>query len=289
MFEEIQKEFYESLVESIKERKKNLKIKRDDILPDPKRITDIFKKKRDARHPYLIGRDEYPRLIYLFLCNDKKSFDNLGVLERENLEELKKNCDNNYDIMLWGPINWDKMFQDVITELSESDRSEGLGKIFEDTLEDYVPYAAIKYEGLHPDYAKKYIFPDDRERKRLDAIEWVHLRHGSRVFKLTFDKRFGGKTLYEFDKEFDEFVSDYLEERTAKDYSFGSQTYDFHKSYSRIVIHWQELPEIKYGDVPDKKSNLAILLDEYRKYGQEHMKKLEKYQQEFDKFHLDIG
>ena len=287
MFEEIQKEFYESLVKSIKARKKDLELTRDDILPDPKRITNILKKTSDARHPYLIGRDEYPRLIHLFLCEDKESFVNVNVLDREQLEELRKNCNNNYDKMLWEHCNWDKMFEDIIKELSESDRSEGLGRIFEDTLTDYAPYAAIKKEGLHPKYAIVYIFPDEEERKRQDAIKWVHLRHGSRLFKQTFYKRFSGKTLCEFYTEFHEFVTDYLKERNAKDYSFGAQTYSFHQSFSRIVMHWQSLPEVQYGDIGDEKSELQILLEEYKKYGEKHMKKLEEYQRKFDKLHID--
>lgn len=309
MFEKIKEKFYESLIESIKDRKKSLNVIRDDILPDPKRVTDILKITCDAHHPYLIGRDEYPRLLYLFRCKGKEEYVDVNILDRENLEELKKKCGNNYDEMLWKHIDWNKMFQDVVTELSKFVISEEVKKlkelkelkkleeqkklvklavIFENALVDYVPYAAVKEEGLHPDYAKIYISEDERERKRQDAIEWVHLRHGSELFKQTFYKKFSGKTLREFDKEFHEFVSDYLKERERKDYSLGSQTYNFHQSFSRIIIHWQELPEVLYGDVSDEKSDMYILLDEYRKYGMEHMKKLEEYQREFDKLHIDI-
>lgn len=288
MFEETKEKFYKSLVGSIEKRKKSLYLIRDDILPDPKRVTNILKIRRDARHPHLIGRDEYPRLIYLFLCKDKDSFDSLDVLDRENLEKLREKCGNNYDKMLWEHIDWDKMFKDVIKELSEFDISEGLGKIFEKTLIDYVPYAATKDEELHPDYGRLFIFQDEKKRKRQDAIKWIHLRHGSELFKQTFYKKFSGKTLCEFDMEFHEFVSDFLKERKYNDFSFGSQTYEFHKTFSRIIIHWQELPSVKYGDVSDEKSDLEILLDEYYKYGREHMKKLEEYQQQFDKLNTDI-
>lgn len=311
MFEEIKEKFYESLIESIKDRKKSLEVIRDDILPDPKRVTKILNIIRDAHHPYLIGRDEYPRLIYLFRCKNKDLFDKEDILNVE-VKTLREKCGNNYDEMLWEHIDWDKMFQDVITELSKFVISEEAKKlkelkeqkelkkleeqkklvklavIFENALVDYVPYAAVKNEGLHPNYVKVCIFDDERERKRQDAIKWVYLRHGSSVFKQTFYKRFSGKTLHEFDKEFHEFVLDYLEEKNTKDYSLGKQTYSFHKSFSRIIIHWQELPEVKYGDVSDEKSDMYILLDEYRKYGMEHMKKLEEYQREFDKLHIDI-
>ena len=108
------------------------------------------------------------------------------------------------------------------------------------------------------------------------------------LFQETFYKRFSGKTLREFDKEFQEFVSDYLKERKDNEFSFGSQAYEFHKTFSRIIIHWQELPEVQFGDVPDEESDLKKLLDEYHKYGSEHMKKLEEYQQQFDKLNTDI-
>ncbi len=285
MFEEIREKFYESLIRSIKDRKNILKLKRDDILPDPTRVSKILKEKRDAHYPHLIGKSEYPRLKYLFLCEDHDSY--MNDIEFHPEEAIKKSG-NNYDIMLWGHINWDEMFQNVITELSEFDISEEWGGIFEETLVDYVPYAAVKTEKLDAEYAKIYIPLEEKEGKRQDAIKWVHLRHGSGLFKNTFYKKFSGKTLREFDMEFHEVVSNYLEERKLKDYSFGSQVRDFHQAISRIAVHWQKLPEVQYGDISGEKSDFQALLEEYIKNGREQIKKLEKYQQKFDAFHIDI-
>lgn len=287
MFEEIQKNFYESLVKSMKDRKKFLKLIRDDILSDPARVSKILNITRDAHHPYLIGKNEYPRLIYLFLCKDHDSFKKEDILNVE-IKKLREKCGNNYDKMLWEHIDWDKMFQDVITELSKFDISEEPGKTFEKTLVDYIPYAVIKYDELPFNYPRIFIFPVEKEQKRRDAIEWVHLRHGSGLFKQTFYKRFSGKTLLEFDKEFPEFISDYLHERKPNPYSLGSQAYNTLKNISGYVAYWASLDEVQYSDISDKKSDLVKLLEEYIKNGREQIQKFEKYQKDFDVFHIDI-
>lgn len=285
MLEKIKDNFYQSLSESIKNRKETLNLKRDEVLTDATRVSKIVHNTRNEHHPYLIGTGEYPRLIYLFLCKDHDSFINEVDAPEE---ELQKKCKKNYDEMLWGHIDWDKMFQDVIKELSESDISEELGKIFEGTLVDYVPYAVIRYDEFPREYSRVFIFPDEREGKRQDAIKWVHLRHGSGLFKQAFYERFSKKTLQEFDKEFHKFVSDYLEKRKPRPYSFGLQAYNFCKNLSGFLAYWQSLPEVQYSDMADKKSESAILLDEYIKNGREQIRKFEKYQQDFDALHIDI-
>ncbi len=287
MFEEIKKRFYESLIKSIKGRKKKLKLTQEDMLRDPKRVSKILHSKRDDKHRYLIGPSEYSYLNFLFLCEDHESFMKENIFNLKKEERIKKSG-NNYDKMLWGHINWDEMFQGVIAELSKLDISEELGKNFEDTLVDYAPYAAIRYDELPHGYARKYIFPDERKKKREDAIEWVHLRHGSGLFKQIFYEKFSGKTLCEFNEGFHEFVSDYLGERRPKDHSLGLQTYSFHKAISRIAVYWQSLAEVQYNDMPEKKSDFQILLEEYIYNGRVQMKELEKYQQKFDALNIDI-
>ena len=238
-------------------------------------------------YPYLIGDGEYPYLNYLFLQEDHDSFMKEEILNTK-AEIHQKRCGNNYDEMLWGHINWDKMFQDVITELSKLDISEKLGKMFEETLVDYVPYAAIRYDELPKEYARVYIFPDDRERKRQDAVKWVHLRRGSELFKQTFYKKFKGKKLRYFDNRFSEFVSDYLKIRNANEYSFGRWAYDILKNICGVETYWKSLDEVKYKDMSDKKSDLANLLEDYIENGREQVQKLKKYQQDFDALQIDI-
>ena len=308
MFEETKKEFYESLSNSIKNRKKDLNLKRWDILLDETRVSKIVNNTRNEHHPYLIGKGEYPYLIYLFLYDNHDSFIDAKILETPE-DELIKKCGNNYDKMLWEHIDWDKMFQDVITELSKLEILEDtkelkelekrlnpkkleeqkkMEKLFKDTLVDYAPYAVIRYDELPFEYGRIKIFPDEREEKKQKAIKRVHLRYGSELFKQTFLEKFSGKTLREFDKGFSEFVSEYLMKRMPDKYSVGLQAYEFHKNLSEYVVCWQRLPEVQYGDISDKKSELYILLNEYQKYGKEHMKKLEKCQRKFDKLHIDI-
>lgn len=298
MFEKTKDSFYQSLGESIKNRKKALGLIRKKILKDERRVSRIIHGIRNEHYPYLICRSEYPHLNLLFQCESKNDFifkNDLIIDTKEFVEKCGKiNCDE----MLWGHINWDKMFQDVITELSELlesselselKSSEELVKLFKDTLVDYVPYAGIRYDELPHEYGRIFIPLDEKKEKRKNAIERVHLRHGSELFKQTFLERFSGKKLREFDKEFLDFVSDYLNKRKPNDYSLGLQAYNFHKSISRIAIRWQSLAEVQYVDMPVKKSNFQILLEEYIKYGREQMKELEKYQQKFDAFHVDIN
>lgn len=286
MFNECRERFYESLIKSVKDRKKTLKLTRDEILPDPKRVTKILNNIRDTSYPYLIGTAEYPRLKCLFECKDKEHFINENAL---TAEELKIKFGNNYDKMLWGHIDWDKMLQGVITELSKSDISEGMGMVFEDTLVDYVPYAVVRYDELPLDYAKIFIFPGERRAKRQEAIKWVYLKHEDGLFKEAFLEWFSGKTLRDFDKEFDKFVEEYLKKRKPNGQSLGLQAYDFHKSMSKIAIHWQSLDEVKYGDMSEKKSDLQTLYEEYINYNREQMRTLEKFQQKFDAINLNIN
>lgn len=287
MFKKTKDSFYQSLGKSIEYRKKALNLKRDDILKDERRVSKIVGAKRNKHYPYLICRGEYPRLYYLFLCEDYNSFINENDFNIET-EELIKKCGGNYDKMLWGHIDWDKMFLDVITELSEFGITEDMGKLFADTLIDYAPYANIRYDELPYKYARIWIPPNEEEKKRQAAINWVHLRHGSRLFKQTFYEKFSGKTLREFDKEFSEFVSDYLEKRKPNEYSLGLQAYNFHKTISRTAAYWQSRDGVRYGYMSDGEVKLEPLFKNYYNNGREQMKAFEEYQKKFDEFHIDI-
>lgn len=287
MFEKIKEDFYKSLAKSIKDRKDYLKLKRRFILTDPTRVSKITSATRNEHHPYLIGKKEYAYLYCLYLFDNDKSFLKEKTAFSSEDELIKKNGDN-YDKMLWGHINWDKMFKDVITELSELDLSNSLGTLFEDTLTDYVPYAIIQYEKLHTDYAKVYIFPEDREKSRQDAIQWVHLRYGSVFFKKTFLEKFKGTTLKEFDNNFNKFVEDYLKGKKPTPYSLGLQARNLHINISGFSAYWQSRAESQYSNMYDKKSDLEKTITEYINNGQKQIYKLIKYQQDFDSFNIDI-
>ncbi len=287
MFEEIKKRFYKSLGKSIQNRKKILGLKREDILNDPTRVSKIVKGKYNKHYPHLICRGEYVHLNYLFLCEDYESFKKENILQDEP-KAPETEDGKNYDKMLWGHIDWDKMFQDVIRELSELDISEELGKLFEDTLIDYAPYANIRYDELPYNYARIYIDPDERKEKRQTAIERVHLSHGSELFKQTFYEKFSGKTLRQFNNEFSEFVLEYLEKRRPNKYSLGLQAYYFHQTISRTVAYWQSLDGVRYGDMSDEEVNLNPLFKSYYNNGRKQMKAFEEYQKKFDKLHIDI-
>lgn len=286
MFERTIDSFYKSLGRSIKRRKEALGLRRKDILNDEARVSKIVNGWHKEPHRYLIGRDEYPYLNYLFLCKDHKSF----IENNQSTDPKERAAKNgkNYDEMLWGHIDWDEMFRNAITELSEVDISEDIGKLFEDTLIDYVPYAVIRYDELCPEYARISIFSDERKETRQKAIERVHFGRGKEIFRNTFEKHFYGKTLFKFDDEFDDFISDYLKKIEPNVDSLGLQAYNFYKNLSKFVADWQSLPEVQYAEENDEKSDLKRLLEEYIKDGREHMQKLLKYQQKFDNLHIDM-
>lgn len=287
MFNKIIEDYYKKLAGSIKERKKFLNLNREDILTDPKRVTQITKNVRDKHHPYLIGKSEYAYLYYLFIKEDEDSFINEKTLSVNPDKHIEKNGDN-YDKMLWGHIEWDKMFEDTIAELSELDLSEDLGELFDYTLTDYVPYAIIKYDELHPEYGKEYIFPDDRGNERQNAIHWVYLRHGSDFFKQVFSEKFKGKTLDKFDDRYREFVKEYLEKMKPDSYSLGLQAYNFHKNISGFAAYWQSLAEVQYKNTDSEDSDLEKLIAEYIANGRTQIQLFKKYQIEFDAFNVDI-
>lgn len=288
MFEVTKENFYQSLGQSIKNRKDILKLKRKDILYDETRVSKIVKNVRNKCSPYLITKGEYPYLHYLFLCEDHDSFIKENIAEEKKGAELKKKYGDNYDKMLWGHIDWDIMFQNFITDLSKLNKSEELGELFEKTLTDFVPYALIQYEKLHPDCARLYIWEDEREKERQHAIEWVHLRHGSTLFKQSFYEKFSGKTLCEFDKGFLEFAKDYLNKRMPDKYSFGKQANTIHNNISGYKAYWQKIVEAQSDDSPCEESSIKELLEEYYKNGREQMKKLKEFQEAFDKLNIKI-
>ncbi len=293
MFEKTKDNFYQSLGKSIQNRKKMLNLKRTDILSEPTRVSKIVKGIHNKHYPYLICPSEYPCLNYLFLCKDHDSF------VKNNSEIPTTDGDNDYDEMFWGHINWDKMFKCMIDELSKfkvdkklakSEMEQKLAKLFEDTLVDYAPYAIIRYDELSSGYGTIWIPQDERDKKRENAIERVHLGQGSELFKRTFLERFSGKTLREFDKKFPEFVSDYLKKRRPGEYSIGSQVYNFHINLSIFVAKWQSLNVVQYGySESDKEESLEKLLRKYINNGQKYMKGLEKYQKKFDDLKIDIN
>ncbi len=288
MFEEIIEKIYKSVIESIKDRKEKLKLKQEEMLKDPKRVSKILNNIRNEHYPYLICKGEYAYLKYLFLCEDKESFINKNILSDKPENHIKKNG-SNYDEMLWGHINWETMFKDVITELSKFDTSEEFGNLFDETLVDYAPYANIKYDKLHPKYARTYIFPDKRESIRQKAIDWVYPGHDSEIelCKRTFYEKFSGKTLRELNKEFPDFISEYLHKKMPNAYSFGKRVYEIHNYLSGFVAYWQSLDGVQYGDIPNEISKKEALLREYIKYNQDQIKKLEEYQKDFYNLNSD--
>lgn len=289
MFETIITNFYHSLSNSILKRKNDLDLTRDDILKDPTRVTDIISERRDKHHPYMIGRTEYKYLADLYRFDNKDDFLKKGLqnTDREIYANYKY---DNYDQLLWGHINWEELFNNTITELSNLDSSNNFGELFENTLIDYVPYALIKYEKLNPKYARIYIPPDERAKERENAIYWVHLRYGSTLFKQIFlDKFKGAKNLNKFDEHFIEFVKVYLEKKIVpREHSLGYQAYDLHNSISTFRAYWESLVEVQYSDLFETSSDLEKLLRDYWENGVEQIRKLKQYQVAFDALNVDI-
>lgn len=280
MFETILTDFYHSLADSIKERKKALGLKRYDILNDPTRLTDIISKKRDKHHPYMIGRMEYKYLSDLFRFDNKDDFFSQGLLNT-NRETYSNYKYDNYDQLLWGHINWDEMLRKVIDELSEETIPESLKSPFEETLIDYVPYAMVKNKGIHPKYAKIYFFPEDIQERRTKAINWVHLSNGNSFFKSAFLKKFSGKTLKKFDEKFIEFITDYLVAKKPQKNSLGLQAYNLRINASGYIAFMQSRIECQYKDIYYEEAKQYELLEKYEKNVYRLINEFEQIQSKF--------
>lgn len=319
MFKTTKDNIYKSLGQSIKDRKETLNLKRREILNDERRVSKIVRGVPTDHYSLLICKGEYPRLNYLFLCEDRESFIAENNLD-EKPEKLIEKSGNNYDKMLWGHIDWNKMFQDAIAELNalekldmkelkkleelkeskelkdpkelkklkELKKSKELDKLFKDTLVDYIPYAVIRYDELPKEYGKVFIIPDKRKEIKQKAIERVHLSQGSELFKQTFLERFSGKTLREFHNEFPLFISDYLKKRMPDKKSLGLQAYTAHINLAEFATEWQSLDDVQYGNEYGKKSDLQALLEEYIRYSRKHLMELEKFQPKFDAIYKNI-
>ncbi len=282
LFERIIDKYYKSLGETINNRKKKLELKREYILNDVKRVTYIVNGYHDEHHPYLIGKSEYDILYCLFLSDRQIAFfDNKDVAISEP-KKFKKKIGGNYDKMLWGHIDWDMMLQDTIDTLSKMNISTDLGKLFDETLIDDVSYATIKYDDLDPKYPVILIPQEERAVTREKAIERVHLRYGHKLFKQIFLEHFAGKTLDKFDKQFLEFVKDYLEQKKPDQYSFGLKAYNLCINLSGFGAKWYGSEKVQYADEKEEKTEIEKFLKEYIEDERNQIKKLKEYQERFD-------
>ena len=280
MFEAIITDFYDSLSTSIEERKDYLKLKRWDILKDQTRVTDIIKKRRNEHHPYMIGSTEYKYLADLYRFNNKTDFLEQGLLNTRK-EEFANYEYHDYDQLLWGHINWDKMLRKVIKELSEETIPESLKNLFEETLIDYVPYAMVKNKDMHPKYAKIYFFPEDIQERRTKAINWVHLSNGNSFFKSAFLKKFSSKNLKKFDENFIEFITAYLVAKKPQKYSLGLQAYNLRINASAYIAFMQSKIEYQYKDIHSKEAEQYELLENYEKNVYRLINEFEQIQSKF--------
>ena len=288
LFERIIDKYYKSLGETINNRKKKLKLKREYILNDVKRVTYIVNGYHDEHHPYLIGKSEYDILYCLFLSDRQIAFfDNKDIAMSEP-KKFKKKISGNYDKMLWGHIDRDMMLQDTIDILSQIDISTDLGHLFEETLIDDVSYAVIKYDELDPGCPVVWIFPEEREETRKKAIERVHLRCGYKLFKQIFKENFSGKTLDKFDKCFAEFVKDYLKKKKPNPYSLGLQAYNLCKNISGFKAQWYSSEKIQYASEKEEKTELEKFLADYIRNGNEQIEKLKEYQHRSDSLEMNV-
>lgn len=288
LFERTIDKYYKSLGETINNRKKKLKLKREYILNDVKRVTYIVNGYHDEHHPYLIGKSEYDILYGLFLSDRQIAFfDNKDVAISEP-KKFKKKISGNYDKMLWGHIDWDMMLRDTIDTLSQMDISTDLGKLFDETLIDDVLYAVNKYDELAPGCAVVWIPAEERAEIRKKAIERVHLRCGHERFKKIFMDNFSGKTLDKFDRYFAEFVKTYLEQKKPDQYSFGLQAYNLCKNISGFKAKWYSSEKVQYANVKkntgeeEEKTESEKFLEDYIHDGQIQIDKLKEYQNRFD-------
>ncbi|MDR2276289.1 MAG: hypothetical protein LBE23_00425 [Vagococcus sp.] len=274
--------YYKSLSKEILNRKDELGLKRDEILKDPNRVTDIIKNsERPSSHPYMIGKKEHRFLYDLFLYKNKKDFISEGVLS-VGIDTIKM----NYDKMLWDHINWKEMYKIFIEELKSLSANEELKKQFNYALIDYVPFARIYFNDFHPEFGKIWIPKEERDEIYEQAVKWVFFRYGHKKFEKFFLSYFSGKTLHEFDDNFLKFTADFLDSKKPNDFSFGLSVYKQCKEISYFVVLLQSFDEYKYEEmykeISSETSEKINLLKSYISERENNLKKLERNQQQFD-------
>ncbi|WP_270290016.1 hypothetical protein [Enterococcus casseliflavus] len=279
--------FYESLSQSIAKRIKKLGVTRDEVLPDPTRVTAIIKNRRTKKHPYLIGEREYNNLYNLFKFDTREEvarqeLDNDNFVEvveeygvdrktgKRGIIQKEKFVDpNNYDDMVWGHIDWEKIFNCILEDIQKLDYDDELNVAFRHTLLNYVPFAidSANFEVADNNHFSDFfmkeppvyfpievespmtgeieiqselVFGDEifnqLEQNERKAIEWVYIKNKSQLIdrlKEAFLSDFKGKRLQKFDRHFNYFLLNimysFITENEPKTGSFGLQAYNYMK------------------------------------------------------------
>ncbi len=265
--------YYASLSASIENRISTLKLKRKHVLPtDPSRVSKIKNNTRSKKHPYLIGTKEYKWINLIFMMNNKEDiiqairhYDEASV--GEGLVSLHEDSDSmNYDDLLWGHIDWEKLYVIILEDLNNIPKASELGSAFMDSLLDYVPFAidVAHYEYIDKNHASSFfeselqpyyeyevcletseiaharelvhgdemriIYKENYSR----AVEWVFMRDKISIvrrLKETFLNHFRGKRLQKFDHKFENMLKDFMfsiiKEKMPSNSSFGLQAYNY--------------------------------------------------------------
>ncbi|MFI3685661.1 hypothetical protein VBG40_10680 [Vagococcus fluvialis] len=285
MLKKTKEYYYRSVADKIGERIKELSLKREEVLADSTRITDIRNAKRDDHHPSMIGPSEYRYLYDLFIFDSKEDLIQNGVLTQGfNLEDEGL---INYNKMLFDYIDLDGLFKVFINELKDEKELE---EEFKETLIDYVPFARMYFREVNENYGREFISKEDRNIIEVDAINWVYHqnKHVKERFKTLFEEEFFEKELKYFNKRFDSLTKNFLEERKPKLYSLGKNAYEQLKELSNFKALLYSYKEYQYSDmyakeeITDQITSEIKVVEKYVNNIEENLTKLEKTQQQFN-------
>lgn len=275
MYEGTIEYYFGSLSNSLKERRKRLGLKNEDIYPE---YEDSIISGESFTHRQRVSK----------IMNNKKSENYPNLLSRGEIEIFTKNLKyKNSKEMLWDHVDWDMMYDSIIQDFVNKTVSMNLYELFEKSLMDYVPFSIVYQEWNQDEYAKEWHTESQLKELRKEAAKWYYAKNRElNVSKLEemFKKYFLNNGLSKFPKNFSHFIDNYFKEISTEtkinNTSLGQQTAVYKMNYLKAREKLNENIEYVYFD---KKNDEAKLLEKYIKTNLYNMDELKEYQKKFDK------
>lgn len=268
MFKKTTEYVYETISSRIKERKRKLGLKREDVLPsDEQLVSKIINNARDKKHPYLMSSSNID-----------------DITENLNFEDTND--------LLWGGINWNTisivLLDEVIFLKNRKDEKDYyLYETLIEVLKDYVPFSVALTNAEHGIDVTEEIYKLRKEaikrafyNSEIDTID--------EILKMQFEAEFTDSYLNKFDDRFEKFLikfsEDYFEQNKATQNSFGIQAYNYsNEVFDHLDEYFLSIKTLEsQSSCENEVRKYMALLEDYKQFASGHLKELEAFQLRFD-------